>query len=575
MEAAMRDIVLIVGLGVLLSACSGGGSDPDDNNNPPPVSSAATVLAANDLGMHCIDSEFSIFSILPPYNVVNAQVVRRDGSGRPYLADHTGVRVTFDAVADPAGSVNSFSLGKTNFWQYAGALFGMTLPAGEGLTGVYMPREQPYTNGPQLMPYHLLKAVFHAEGIPITPLDDDLESNPYPLMRIAAADAVNGAALGHLDVVVPVSAETDCRTCHKTGAMAADDSDISWSLAPDLEVQSKINILRLHDAEHQTSLEASQPVLCAGCHYSPALDLAGTGPAGGQIGNPNFSNVMHEFHGELEANSQPVFPPGGTVAQTCYQCHPGNVTQCQRGAMKTGGMDCRSCHGDMLAVGGSYALLTGGSIDGTNDGNDRRPWKDLPRCQSCHTGDALGYLAGSALVADPAWPFRLRQAYRTGDAAASPLLAANKRFAENTNSLYRASKGHGGILCEGCHGSTHAEWPNASATANDNLAAEMLQGHAGPVIECTTCHAPSSLARTTSGPHGLHNVNDSRWYDEGHEEFYENNKNGCKACHGANLTGTPLARVPVARSFSVEGKTFSYARGDMVRCDRCHGMPDL
>ena len=77
----MREIVLIVGLGVFLSACSGGGTDPD-GNDPPPVSSAATVLAANDLGMHCIDSEFSVFSILPPYNVVNAQVVRRDGSGR-------------------------------------------------------------------------------------------------------------------------------------------------------------------------------------------------------------------------------------------------------------------------------------------------------------------------------------------------------------------------------------------------------------------------------------------------------------------------------------------------------------
>ena len=35
------------------------------------------VLATNDLGMHCVDADFSVFSILPPYNVVNAQVVRR------------------------------------------------------------------------------------------------------------------------------------------------------------------------------------------------------------------------------------------------------------------------------------------------------------------------------------------------------------------------------------------------------------------------------------------------------------------------------------------------------------------
>ena len=30
------------------------------------------VVAANDLGMHCVDADFSVFSILPPYNVVNA-----------------------------------------------------------------------------------------------------------------------------------------------------------------------------------------------------------------------------------------------------------------------------------------------------------------------------------------------------------------------------------------------------------------------------------------------------------------------------------------------------------------------
>ena len=39
-----------------------------------------TILAANDLGMHCADQDFRIFSILPPYNVLNAQVLMK-GSG--------------------------------------------------------------------------------------------------------------------------------------------------------------------------------------------------------------------------------------------------------------------------------------------------------------------------------------------------------------------------------------------------------------------------------------------------------------------------------------------------------------
>jgi hypothetical protein len=195
-----------------------------------------------------------------------------------------------------------------------------------------------------------------------------------------------------------------------------------------VEIQTKINILKRHDMENGTGLEASQPVLCAQCHYSPALDLAGTGPAGEQVGKPNFSRVMHAFHGELEDGGLPVFPPGAPVEDTCYQCHPGGVTQCQRGAMKTGGMDCNDCHGDMLAVGGKFPLLAGGSIDGTNDGDTRRPWLDLPRCQSCHTGDAVDHLTGTDLVADPDWPFRLRQAFASGRCVRLPAAGAQQAF---------------------------------------------------------------------------------------------------------------------------------------------------
>jgi len=561
-----------------LTACGGGGGGGNSDGSggdgtQPPAVTEATVLAANDLGMHCMDLEFSVFSILPPFNVITAQVVKRDSNGRPYIADDFEVDVFYNAVADTTGSINSYSKGKTDFWQFANSLFGANLQNGQGLTGLYMPGDDPQSRGPQPMEFNPQKGLFSAEGVPITPTDDTFFNNTYPLIRISAFNLQNGTNIGHLDVVIPVATETDCQNCHKTGDIAADDPGIVWSQNPDLEIQSKINILKLHDANRPLDLELSQPVLCAQCHYSPALDLNGTGPAGDQVGNPNFSNVMHEYHGELVDNGAPVFPPNAPVSDTCYQCHPGNITQCQRGAMKTGGMNCNDCHSDMLAVGGTFDLLAGGSIDGTNDGNSRRPWLDLPRCQSCHTGDAVNYLSGANLEADQNWPFRLRQAYRTGDDSASPLLASNKRFAEDSNTLFRFSKGHGEISCEGCHGSTHAIWPNADANANDNQAAMRLQGYIGTIIECNVCHKAGSLPRTTNGPHGLHNVNDARWYDEGHEDFFENNENNCKACHGQDLRGTPLAKMPTARSFRVEGKTVNYAKGDLVRCDDCHGMP--
>ncbi len=569
---------------LLLLACGGGGGsssrvdgddgDPGGGTNPPPVTSdAATVLAFNDLGMHCMDREFSVFSILPPFNVVHSQVVLRDANGRPYLADDFDVDVFYDAVSDPSGSKNSYSMGvaKTDFWQYANSLFvGANLAAGEGLTGLYMPADDPQNRGAQPMEHSNAQGWFSAEGVPITPVDDALNDNTYPLLRIAALDK-GGNQIGHLDVVVPVATETDCQACHATGTIAAQGPGpgSGWADLPDKEVESKLNILKLHDDEKGTSLESSQPVLCAQCHYSPALDLSGAGEPNPPIA-PKFSVVMHEFHGNLG-----VFQGANTVETNCYQCHPGNITQCQRGAMATGGMDCFDCHGDMLAVGGAFNLQPGGSIDGTNDGQTRRPWQDLPRCQACHTGDAISYLANADLVSDANWPFRLRQAYRTGDASASPLLATNKRFAENTDTLFRFSKGHGGIACENCHGSTHAIWPNADTAANDNLAAAKLQGFAGTIIACETCHETGSLPRTTSGPHGLHNVADARWYDDGHENFYENNKAGCKACHGLDLMGTPLAKTATARSFRVENKTVTFAKGDLVRCDDCHDMPDL
>jgi len=283
-----------------------------------------------------------------------------------------------------------------------------------------------------------------------------------------------------------------------------------------------------------------------------------------------MSFVMHSFHGGLtDLQGNPVFPPNGSAAQTCYQCHPGAKTQCLRGAMATGGLQCFDCHGDMHAVGGSYPLATGGSLDGRNDGHARRPWKDLPRCQSCHTGDALSHLSGGGTVPAPDG-IRLLQAWRTGDAAASPIRAVNTRFAENPDTLFRFSKGHGGVSCEGCHGSTHAEWPNANPAANDNVAAAQIQGHTGPIIECAACHA-DSLPSNLNGPHGMHKIASS--FLDGHGDLYQNNPSSCRTCHGANLLGTVLARAADDRTFTHEGHAYNLTKGQQIACNACHSMP--
>ena len=537
------------------------------------------VFPFNDLGMHCMDAEFSIFTLLPPFNVLNAQVVYRNPNGMPMVLDDTYFDLYYNQSSDIFGSVNSHSIGKTDFWDYASSLFGEPIPEGQGLTGLYLPGDAPQP-GPQPMAWEADHGWFSAFGLPMTPLDDAGLTNPYPVLRVAATYRPRERVMASTPVVVPVSQETNCFNCHATGGMAADRPGLPWSDDPDLEVQTKLNVLILHDADNGTDLQHSTPVLCAQCHYSAALDLEGTGPTGDQIGKPTASRAIHYFHGTREDDQgNLIFPPGGPTEQTCYQCHPGPQTQCERGPMRSGGMECAECHFSMQSVGGAEPLLPGGSIDGQNDGQPRRPWVDMPRCQSCHTGDAISHLSGPDYVAAPGG-IRLAQAYRVGDPSASPILADNKRFAENPNTLYRFSKGHGGMACEACHGSTHAEWPNGTEYSNDNWTAYSLQGHTGKVIECGTCHADGTLGLTTNGPHALHNVNDQRWVNE-HKDFYRSNPQNCRACHGIGLQGTVLSKTAVERTFRIEddlhegNRWITIPKGTQVACNTCHEMPDL
>ena len=60
------------------------------------------VIGWNDLGMHCVDGkDYSIYSILPPFNTFHAQVVNSSGK-----LVKSGVTLTYQAVADSTGSIN-------------------------------------------------------------------------------------------------------------------------------------------------------------------------------------------------------------------------------------------------------------------------------------------------------------------------------------------------------------------------------------------------------------------------------------------------------------------------------------
>ncbi len=555
----MRTLKLAL-LAVMVPACAGAGP--------------AAILSWNNLGMHCMDSDYSVFSVLPPYNTIEAQLII---NGR-LVTNGAGYRLTYEAVADPDGSFNSTSLGKGNYYSYVGAIYGANLAPDQGLAGWAMPGS---SNVPQAMLFeqtnHPAAGVstpvnwWRAEGIPLTPYDNALHKNPYPLMRLIAWNNAN-QPLATNDIVLPVSDEMDCRACHGSGTQAAAQPSAGWVWDGLPERDYRLNILRLHDERafaSQATLYAAalaargfnaqglyrsvtadaKPVLCAACHASEALGA----PSYGSI--PPLTASVHGFHAHVIDPFQKVSLDDAANRAACYRCHPGSTTRCLRGAM--GGaiaangsteMQCQSCHGSMSQVGST----------------NRVGWFMEPACQSCHSGTAT---ANSGQI-------RYTSAFT--DTNGTVRIPANTTFATQPNipaaglSLYRFSAGHGGLQCEACHGSTHAEFP--STHRNDNLRNIALQGHAGVMSECTACHT-NSPSTITGGPHGMHPVGQT-WIST-HPNLFESGQASvtqCQSCHGIDYRGTVLSRVQANRTLSAFG-TQTFFRGAIIGCYTCHNGP--
>jgi len=283
------------------------------------------VLAWNDLGMHCYNQDFADLAVLPPYNTLWVQVIK---VGDPPTLVTSGVTVEYSY------SDNTYSVGKTNFWDYDQALFGVDLPPNVGLKGKGL------SGTMDLDGDH-----FIAEGIPLTEFSDSAPTirQPYQLATVKVKDSNSGAVLTSTQVVTPVSSEMRCDRCHSDTGTAKPD-----------KVTGKVetNILQLHDEKENTNLMANRPILCANCHGSNAL---------GMVGNPslkNLSNAMHSRHASVSPDT----------LDGCYNCHPGPQTKCLRDVMSTQEkMNCVNCHGGMEKVS-----------------QNPDPWLNEPRCDNCH-----------------------------------------------------------------------------------------------------------------------------------------------------------------------------------------------
>lgn len=256
---------------------------------------------------------------------------------------------------------------------------------------------------------------------------------------------------------------------------------------------------------------------------------------------PPLTQALHNRHATVWDTALGMRLGDASNREACYRCHPGSVTKCLRGAMGNAGMQCQSCHGQMTDVGS----------------NARRGWIDEPACESCHTGTAVKFNG------------QIRQTNAFDHPGGAWRQPADRRFAVTTGSLYKIATGHGGVACEACHGSTHAEYP--SSHVNDNLQIQKLQGHTGTLSECSACHG--TLASGAIGPHGMHVIGAS-WVSK-HGDLVESQGSGtCRDCHGGDLRGTVLSAALTARSFSIEGGTKSFTKGQQIGCYSCHNGPN-
>ena len=184
---------------VAIQSRDGSGLSPYSNIlevviNPSPLSGNFQVFAFNDLGMHCYDPDFSVFSILPLFNVLHAQVVQK-GS---YSEDHRtrlSRSLTRPRRTGPDRSIRPASakqISGSMFWPCSAQTLRWMKDCWEQKCPDSMNQPQPFSWEGGTTKW------FAAAGIPITALDDSFKINSYPLMNVQALDPANAAVLSSL-----------------------------------------------------------------------------------------------------------------------------------------------------------------------------------------------------------------------------------------------------------------------------------------------------------------------------------------------------------------------------------------
>lgn len=422
-----------------------------------PINDDYTLLAWNDLGMHCISDCSPWFIILPPANTLEAQLIKRGAA--PQIIK-SGVKMTYEVEpqhANPSKFVK--------FWDYAEVILGAKLERNVGIKGKGMNGE---------MEFNADMNSYQAHAIPVVPYREDGKYNPYPLFTIKAFDEKSGDLLAQTAVTAPTSTEMGCRNCHGGEWRVEGVSGVADETA--------INILKAHDKNTGTTLYKDamngKPQMCASCHPDAATGMPG------KEGLMSLSASLHSWHANYMHFEN---------EKSCVSCHPSSEsgnTRCSRGVHNSMGLVCTDCHGQIQ----EHAMALLKSQDNQKHANwmiknltsvhepdiskinPRKAWLNEPECTNCH----VDYKEPA-----PNYPnFNKWQPYEE---------------------LFRIRTDMAGMRCIACHHSPHAVYPTANPYGKhrDNLQPMQYAGNPYPIgseSTCATCHKQMM-------PYSLHHEN--------------------------------------------------------------------
>jgi hypothetical protein len=405
------------------------------------------LLAWNDLGMHGISDSDPYWVLLPPGNDLFATLIRR-GDPPELVSENVVIEYAVESGFEhPEKHVR--------FWEFAKELLGADLKPGIGLAGFGVKGQM------KMAEKH---NAFIASSVPVVPYADDGSYNPYPLFTITAKDAATGEVLATTRMVVPTSTEMGCKNCHgggwRIGGMAG------------FTAATSLDVLAAHDKNSGTNLvhqaKSGKPMLCQSCHADPAMNTKGKPEL------LSFSAALHGWHA--------VFLTDREGMQACAACHPSRPdgpTQFFR-SHHAENFDCTNCHGTMedhaltllkteAAAGKKGAAilmdkLQARAVASVADIKPRSPWINEPDCLTCH------------------------EDYQMAESD-----SAFNNWTESGDQLYRMRHDEmGAVMCEACHGSTHAVYPatrNKYGEQRDSLQPLQYQGNDRPIgNDCTVCH---------------------------------------------------------------------------------------